>query len=360
MCDNMKTKLIPVIISGGAGIRLWPESTKDNPKPFLVLDKNDGKSLLQKTFERALAVTGSEHVYIGTNKNYHEKTLSHLSSCNCKTSLHFVLEGAGRNTAPAIILAALELNRRFGPQCTMLVLPADHLISDVDALRDAVGRAHVLAENGYLVTFGVKPAYPETGYGYIKTGKQMEATPSFEVERFVEKPNKKSAQEYVASGAYLWNSGMFCFNVERFLKEVQKFDSPLYQKAVECFEQGTVGKDSILFEGDSMNSLPSISIDCAVMEKSNKVATVICDFEWSDVGTWNAIADLGTKDENNNVTEGDVRLLESKNCYFRGNKRLIIGLGVENLVVIDSPQGLLVADKSALESIKESIESQGS
>ncbi len=344
--------IIPVILSGGEGIRLWPESRKGNPKPFLVLDDINRESLLQKTVLRALAVTGSKDVYIVTNKDYYEKTIEHLNSIKPDISVRFLLEGSGRNTAPAILLAALELQQRFGPECRMLILPADHLIQNEEALQEAVAEACILADQGYLVTFGIKPTKPETGYGYIKIGNEIKKKYSFEVEHFVEKPDRTRAQTYFDSGMYFWNSGMFCFRTGRLLDMARCIDLCLYEASMKCFCEGMRESGRITFERDSMNRLPSNSIDYAIMEKCGQVATVICDFGWSDVGTWEAIESLGAKDESGNTIAGNVYLLDSQNCYFKGDRRVVVGLGVEDLIVIDGPDGLLISARSSIGDIK--------
>lgn len=349
--------LIPVVLSGGAGVRLWPESRADRPKPFLKLTA-DGGSLLMQAVDRALAVSGTGEALVVTNQDYLFPSLDDLGVRAEK--LTFLLEGCARNTGAAVLLAAHQVREIYGPEAVMLVLAADHVIQDQEAFAQAVRSAQVQAAAGKAVTFGIQPTRPETGYGYLELAAAL-TDGVFAVKRFVEKPDAPTAEAYVDSGRFLWNSGMFCFQVGALLALAEKVAPELAQAAEKCFAQGQEGREGKTlvkrFAHEAMAPVPSISIDYAVMEKAEEIAAVACSIGWSDVGAWDAVRDIAVgKDADGNVTSGDATLLRSANCLVRahGGKKVAV-LGGKNLVIVDTPEALLVLDAAEAQGVKELV-----
>lgn len=351
--------LIPVILSGGVGSRLWPVSRQSHPKPFMPLP--DGDNLIRKTYRRACDLKGVEEVLTVTNRELLFKTEDeyHLTG-KSKVKQSFILEPFGKNTAAAITAGALHLNRKHGPKTLMLVLAADHLIQDEASFAKAVSRAQDLASQGWLVTFGINPTSPETGFGYIESDEQSPLGDGLKVKRFVEKPDLATATEYLNAGNYFWNSGMFCFQVGALLDEMKQH-CPDVLKAVEhtltnsrlSEGQGKhAAHSSLSLDSESFAKTPDISIDYALMEHSSKVATIPCDIGWSDVGSWDAMSALVKADDNANRFEGEVIAWNSSENYVRSPNRLTALVGVDNLVVVDTSDALLVAHKDQAQGVK--------
>jgi len=341
-------RLIPTILCGGAGSRLWPVSRELHPKPFIRLD--DGQSLLQKAFLRGALLPGVEEVLTVTNRELFFKTEDEFREVNADgVATSFILEPFGRNTAPAIAAAASQVAQKYGNDAIMLVLAADHLIANQQAFQQAVLKATELAVTGKLVTFGIQPDSPETGFGYIEADGNT-------VLRFVEKPSLEKAQEYHASGRFLWNSGMFCFSVGSMLQEMGQYCPQVLAATRVCIEQSlsAEGEGFALLELDpeTFGNVPDDSIDYAVMEKSKRVAVVPCDIGWSDIGTWTALGDLTEPDANGNRIQGDALLYGTRNCTIQSNDRLVGTVGVKNLIIIDTPDAVLIADKSNAQDVK--------
>ncbi len=344
----MPTKLIPTILCGGAGSRLWPISREGHPKPFIRL--RDNQSLLQKSFLRGVAIEGVEEIITVTNRELFFQTedeLAELKLKNIKST--YILEPFGRNTAAAIVSAALAAKKEHGDNAILLVLAADHLVSDKEAFQQAVEKAIDLASGGRLVTFGIKPTHPETGYGYI------EASGS-DVLRFVEKPEAQVAQEYMDSGRFYWNSGMFCFRVDIILQELETHCPDIVMAVKACLEESkTLEGDQqtqLSLDPETFRQVPDISIDYAVMEKSDKVSVVPCDIGWSDIGSWTALSSIGEQDKNGNCVEAEAILHNVRNCYIKSDERFVGAIGLENLVIVDTPDALLVADKAHSQDVK--------
>lgn len=339
--------LIPVILCGGAGSRLWPVSRESHPKPFIRLA--DGQSLLQKAFLRGAQLPGASQVLTVTNRDFFFKTedeFREINTAHLPTS--FVLEPFGRNTAAAVAAAAVLVAEKE-PEANLLVLAADHLITDQAAFAAAVEQAAVLARDGYLVTFGIRPDAPETGYGYIEAeGNQ--------VKRFVEKPNAKTAAEYVESGRFFWNSGMFCFKASAMLEEMQQHCPAILDAVRACLAQSRraegKGFTQSELDADLFGQVPEDSIDYAVMEKSSHVAVVPCDIGWSDIGSWSALGDLTAADGNGNRVDGEALLHNVSNCSIRSDERLVGVVGVNDLIIVDTPDALLVANKACAQDVK--------
>lgn len=351
---NPTGTLVPVVLCGGAGSRLWPLSREHHPKPFIKLA--DGESLLQKAYLRAEKIKGVDHILTITNRELYFKVEDELSAYK-SSSLHqsFILEPVGRNTAPAIMMAALHVHQMHGDDANILILPADHLIQDQSAFEEAVVKAHSYAKLGKLVTFGMKPMYPEPGFGYIESNDEN-------VLRFVEKPSRDVAEEYIQRGNFYWNSGMFCFQVGAFLKQMAEHAPEISQSSFSCFNESRVSKAlnlSLIELPVSFAQIPDNSIDYALMEpmsasESNlsQLTVVPCELGWSDIGSWNSLSELVSADENNNRTLGDVYLQDTHNTYVQSEGRVVGVVGAQDLIVVDTPDALLVAHKNHAQSVK--------
>jgi mannose-1-phosphate guanylyltransferase/mannose-6-phosphate isomerase len=341
-------QLIPVILCGGAGSRLWPVSRELHPKPFIRLE--DGQSLLQKAFLRGATLQGVNEVLTVTNRELFFKTEEEYREVNAAHAFtSYILEPFGRNTAAAIAAAALHTAAAHGDSTLMLVLPADHLITDQAAFERAVGKACALAEKGLLVTFGIQPDAPETGYGYIEADNDR-------VRRFIEKPSLEKAREYLASGKFLWNSGMFCFAAGTLLQEMQQHCPDILAATRACMDKSRTatgtGFSQLELDSDGFGLVPDNSIDFAVMEKSAHVAVVACNIGWSDIGSWSALSDLAGPDSDGNRVQGEALLHDTRNCYIQSSGRMIGAVGVEDLIIIDTPDALLVAARSRAQDVK--------
>lgn len=348
-------KLIPVIMSGGVGSRLWPASRATHPKPFMALP--DGETLLLKTFRRAVALDGVAEVMTVTNRELFFKTedeYRRVADSNIAQS--FILEPFGRNTAAAVAAAALQLQELHGADAQMLVLAADHLIQHESAFAEAVSSAQKLAAEGWLVTFGIRPEYPETGFGYIEADQALPLIAGYKVARFVEKPDKQTATAYLAAGNYLWNSGMFCFSVGTLLAELDTYAPEVLSAVKRVLDSSRITQAhkhlAVTLDSDSFADVPDISIDYALLERSSRVATVPCDIGWSDIGSWNAMSELTPEDEQGNRFEGEVLVYSSANNYVQSPERLVALVGVQDLIVVDTPDALLVAHKDQAQDVK--------
>ncbi len=341
--------LIPVILCGGAGSRLWPVSRELHPKPFMRLP--DGQSLLQKAFLRGAALPGVSEILTVTNRELLFKTEDEYAPVNTQDMLtSFVLEPFGRNTAAAVAAATLQLQHSHGDGAVLLVLPADHLIADPVAFSAAVAQARALAEQGRIVTFGIKPEKPETGFGYVEAEGPV-------VRRFVEKPDLKTAQDYVASGRYWWNSGMFCFTVGTMLAEMALHCPSILETTRRCLEQSRTvagkGLRQTELHADTFAQVPDDSIDYAVMEKTDCISLVPCAIGWSDIGSWTAVSELTDADQDGNRVQGQALLHDTTNCYVQSSNRLVGTVGVADLIIIDTPDALLVANRHRSQEVKE-------
>lgn len=349
--------LIPVIICGGAGSRLWPVSREAHPKPFIALP--DGQNLLQKTLLRALSLNDVSEVMTVTNRELFFKTEDEYRALKPQAQcLSYILEPFGRNTAAAILSAALQLSQTHGPETLILVLPADHLIKHTDAFAEAVTSAKQLAASGWLVTFGIQPQYPETGFGYIES-ESCGLDGGLRVKRFVEKPSLDKAEEYMAAGNYFWNSGMFCFRVDTLTSEMERHAPDVYNAVVRTLSNSRLTEAPthrcLSLDSESFNAVPDISIDYALMERSEKVATVPCNLGWSDIGSWNALSELTEEGEHGNRCEGEVLTQNAHNNYVYSPERLSALVGVQNLIVVDTPDALLIAHKEHSQDVKQIV-----
>jgi mannose-1-phosphate guanylyltransferase/mannose-6-phosphate isomerase len=340
-------KIQPVILAGGTGSRLWPLSRELYPKQLLQLI--DDTSLLQTTVLRIsllqevlppLLVVGEEHRFI---------THRQIESLGLGEDYTILLEPIGRNTAPAVCGAVAYCASSLEEDTVLLVLPADHLILRKDAFQEAVEKAVELASEGKIVTFGIEPKYPETGYGYIEQGE------GDSVESFREKPDLETAKSYMDQGNYYWNSGMFAFSIKTFRKEMERFSPEI----LSCMQESVLlGKeDGIFFRLDkaSMVKSPSDSLDYALMEKTGCAAVVVADLNWSDIGSWHALWEVSHKDDNGNVTLGDVLMEETKNCLVRSEDTLVATVGLEDMLVVETSDAVLVAPLSRSQDVKKIV-----
>ena len=340
--------LIPVILSGGAGSRLWPVSRESHPKPFIRLA--DGQSLLQKTFLRAAALPGVSEVLTVTNRDFlfmSEDYYRAVSPRGIATS--YLLEPVGRNTAAAIAAAALSVAER-DPAALLLVLPADHLIADQAAFAAAVERAKALAAQGLLVTFGIEPTAPETGFGYIEADGQR-------VKRFVEKPDTATAERFLQSGNFYWNSGMFCFAARTMVREMEQHCPDILASVRTCLQnsrraEGESYRQTEL-DAATFRATRDDSIDYAVLEKSTKVAIVPCKLGWTDIGSWTALGELLPADEQGNRVDGEALLHDARDCSIHAPERIVGVIGVEGLIVVDTADALLVVAKDRVQDVKQ-------
>ena len=347
--------LIPVILSGGAGTRLWPISREAHPKPFMRLPDGDG--LLQKTVRRSAQLDDVSTILTITNRDYYFQTRDEYAELELGKSIDYsyILEPCGRNTAPAIGMAALAILQH--EDAVMLVLPADHVVQDQQAFASAVASAVELAQQDYLVTFGIRPDRPETGYGYIKTGEaKNEQQHTFQVSSFVEKPDLVTAEGYLKSGDYLWNSGMFCFKPDVFLKALEKSAPEMFNAVESCWQASAQSVQPLELNGECFSTIPADSIDYAVMEKADNVAVVACDIGWGDVGSWDAISELSPADESGNRMVGSAMTIDTRNTYIHSEDRLVATIGVQNLIVVDTPDALLVSDRDHVQDVKQVVE----
>ena len=350
--------LVPVILSGGAGTRLWPVSREGHPKPFMLLP--DGASLLRRAYLLAGRLAGDGSILTVTNRDYYflsrdefEKTK--LAPERCR----FLLEPRGRNTAPAVAAAALWVRAVYGEDAVMLVMAADHLIQNEAAFMQAAGHAAEAARAGDLVTFGIVPDRPETGFGYIEIAEATSIPEVHAVKRFVEKPDRARAQKFLSQGGFLWNSGMFCFTAGSMLDELSARAPEVMDAVGGCMDESGMKSEAagyIELEAKSFERAPSVSIDVAVMEKSSRVKVVISDFGWTDIGSWDAISRLVEPDLAGNRAAGDAVLVDAKDNFIQSGDRVVAAVGVEGLLVVDTPDALLVAAKERAQDVKQVVE----
>lgn len=337
-------QIVPVILSGGAGTRLWPLSREHNPKQFQSFGSSH--TLLQETATRfpaaPIVVCNNEHRFLVTEQ------LRHVGI----TPQAVVVEPVGRGTAAAATFAAFMLER--SPSTLMLVMPSDHSIADNDAFRRAIGHAVDLARAGQLVTFGIRPTEAHTGYGYIRRG--APAGNGYLVRQFVEKPDAATAARFLASGDYDWNSGIFLFSAAIWLDELARHQPTMVESCRRAVAQGKGDLGFLRLEEQAVQQMAGLSIDHAVMEKTDRAAVVPVEMGWSDVGSWSSVWRMGGPDDNGNVVAGDVTAIDSTGCYLRSDKGLLATVGVDNLVVVAMGDAVLVADKSRDQDIKLAVE----
>jgi len=341
--------IIPVILCGGAGSRLWPLSREHYPKPFIRLQ--DRQSLLQKAIIRAASLSNVNELVIVCNSDLFHITENELNEVNENNlACTFILEPIGRNTAPAITSAAIAISKKYDDGI-LLVLAADHLITKQVKFNQAVIQACKLAKKNNLVTFGILPSSAETGYGYLEVDGDK-------VLKFIEKPKQEDANKFISKGNYYWNSGIFCFKTSTLLSQIKEHGIDLYSQVCESINKANISKldsknQKIELSLSIFSKVRDVSIDYAVMEKSKYVAVVPCDIGWSDIGSWNVISEFIDADENNNRVLGKAQIDQSKNCTIYGSGRLVGLAGVNDLVVVDTPDALLITNKQKTQNVKQ-------
>ncbi len=344
--------IVPIILAGGSGTRLWPLSRDLCPKQVLSLF-GEG-TMLQATVERLAGYPGMEPPIVVANES-HRFFVAEQFRVIGKKPAAILLEPEGRNTAPAVCVGALWAKMRgAGDDAILLVLPADHHVADVPAFHEALSRAVALAESGRLVTFGIVPDRPETGYGYLRKGEKLPGFPEgcFALDAFVEKPPRDLALDFLASGEYFWNAGMFVFKAGAVLAEISRAAPEIIQTCAESIEQGSADLDFFRLDPAVFARSPSISIDYAVMEKAASGAVVTVEMGWSDLGSWEALWRIGAKDENANVTSGDVVLHDAAGSLIYAEERMVAAVGVRDLVVAETADAVLIAPRDRGEDVK--------
>lgn len=345
-----------VIMAGGSGTRFWPLSREKMPKQLLKIGGID--TLIQETVGRVLPLIPKENIFVVTNHGLADDIDRQLSArFDGSWAANIIIEPEARNTAPALGLAALHL-RRIDPDAIMVVLAADHSIRKTDEFLNLIKTAAAAAKKDYLVTLGIKPNRPETGFGYIKAGKPCEGqgiADVCKVEAFVEKPNLETAKEYVRQGSYYWNSGMFIWKTSTFLDEIQKLQPALYQGLMEI--QESIGSDrESKVVAKVFQKFDSISIDYAIMEKTGRAAVIPADIEWSDVGSWSALDEVSDRDASGNIISGNVIDFGSKDSIIYAEKRLVATIGLHDTIVVDTPDATLVCSKEKAQDVKKIVE----
>ncbi len=341
----------PVILCGGSGTRLWPMSRKFLPKQFLPLLSKDS-TLLQDTTNRAHAVSGGAEAIVICNEEHRFLVADQLAALGARALQ--VLEPEGRNTAAAIAIAAIATEAE---DPVLLVLASDHAIDDTQAFGESVRRASQLAESGYLVTFGIRPTRPDSGFGYIARGEAIAGSDgAYRVARFVEKPPAEVAKSLIETGEVYWNSGMFAFRSKRLIRELERFRPDILAAARNSFESATRDLGFLRLGREAFLSCPSEAIDRAVMERTDSAAVVPASFGWSDVGSWTALWEIANRDADGNASRGDVRMHETSNSLVFSDRRLVATLGVRDLVIVETDDALLVADRSRSQEVRDIVE----
>ncbi len=340
--------MIPVILSGGSGTRLWPLSRSQHPKQFLPLASD--KTMVQETVLRLQGLESLQPVLAVCNEDHRFMMAEQLREIGIQPA-SIILEPAGRNTAPAIALAALASDA----EDILLILPADHVITQPEVFRQAVAKANSLAEQGYMVTFGIVPTAPETGYGYINTGAAADEQ-SFHIQAFVEKPDRDTAKTYLDSGDYFWNSGMFMFKAGRYLEELANYRPDILQACENALAKTEQDRDFLRPDKEAFLACPADSIDYAVMEKTDRAVMIPLDAGWNDIGSWSALWDITDKDEAGNAVSGDVMALDTRDSFLMAGNKLLVTVGVENLVVIETDDAVMIASKDRVQDVKDAVE----
>ena len=344
-------QIVPVILSGGSGTRLWPLSRKQYPKQYLPLAGDN--TMLQETILRLNGLENLTDPIIVCNADHRFLVAEQCQQIDIKNPT-ILLEPIGRNTAPAIAAAALQSIKDTN-DAVLLVLSADHVIQDVEAFHQAINIASNQARSGKLATFGIVPTDANTGYGYIKSSKDN-ADGAYKVEEFVEKPDLQTAQSYLEQGNYLWNSGMFMFKIDTFISELTTYAPGIVKSVNKAINNAEQDLDFIRLDKQAFESSPSDSIDYALMEKSDNVVVVPLDAQWNDIGDWSSLYDIGTKDNNGNVIQGDVFTEETTNTYINANHHMVATIGVQDLVIIDTPNATLISAKDKAQEVKKIVE----
>ncbi|MCW8905727.1 MAG: mannose-1-phosphate guanylyltransferase/mannose-6-phosphate isomerase [Sedimenticola sp.] len=342
--------MIPVILSGGSGTRLWPLSRSQYPKQFLPLVTDN--TMLQETVARLEGLPDLQSPIVVCNEDHRFMVAEQLREQGIRAQA-ILLEPVGRNTAPAVAMAALAAGSEDE---LLLVLAADHVISDISAFHRAIAQAASAAGRGRLVTFGIVPVSPETGYGYIRRGRNADQDGCFEVDAFVEKPDLETAKGYLDGKDYYWNSGMFVFSAGRYLQELERYRPDILEACREAHQGAQVSPDFVRMQRQAFIDCPADSIDYAVMEKTDQAVVVPLDAGWSDVGSWSALWEVADKDGRGNSLKGDVLSVDTRDCYIQSENKLVAAVGLSDMVVVETDDAVMVAPKSRVQEVKQIVE----
>jgi len=334
--------IIPVILSGGSGTRLWPLSRQERPKQFLNLSGKN--SMLQETISRLVGIPNLIDPIVVCNNKHRFLVASQCQEIGCKPNI--ILEPEGRNTAPAITVSALLASKK--KDSIMLVLSADHLIKDIEQFQKSINLAIKYAQENKIITFGVKPTEPNTGYGYIKISDKKSIS---KVDKFIEKPDYSFAKNFIKTGGYLWNSGIFMFKTDYFLEQMSAFAPEVLKYSLSSMLNSEVDLDFVRLDAKYFCQCPSISIDYALMERSNNVYSVLLESDWSDVGSWNSLRKSKKEDKDGNVIIGDVIQLDTQNTYIHSTHKLVTTIGLKDLIIVNTKDALFISDNSSSEKV---------
>lgn len=342
--------IFPLVLCGGSGTRLWPLSRSSYPKQFVQFEQN--RTLFKDTIRRAKKIKNSSDPIIVCNEDHRFYAKANLLECSIRGK--FIIEPVPKNTAPAVALGAM-LVEQIDPNSVLVVMPSDHTILEEDRFIDLLNKAIKLAEKGFLVTLGITPTYPSTGFGYIELGNSINDD-GYTIKQFVEKPSVQIAEKMVRSPKFLWNSGIFVFKASTYLSELKKFDQDIFNSCKKTWSNHSVENDFFTLDKDTFNSCPANSIDFALMEHTKKGAVVPLPIKWNDLGSWNAFYDIGVKDENNNVKKGDVLTLDTHNSYIQSTGRLVSTIGLENVAIVETKDSVFVSPLSRVQEAKKIVE----
>ncbi len=347
-----ETNIIPVILAGGRGTRLWPLSRECHPKQFINLSGENNFSLLQNTYLRLRGINNLSQPIIVCNHEHRFLVAEQMREIEIKPE-SIILEPVSRNTAPAIALAALKAQKDRSIDPILLILSADHIIENSENLKKAIKNGYGYAKDGRLITFGISPNYPETGYGYIESFEEISKTnKSSDIKKFIEKPNKKLAEKLIKNKLYTWNSGIFLFKSSSIINELSSYFPEIVKACRESISGEVNDFEFQRIDSDKFKICPDISIDSAVMEKTILGTVTHLDAGWSDIGNWKTIWERSNKDKKGNSLNGKTMIKNSKNCYIKSENRLTVGLGIENIAIIETKDAVLVADMNSVQNIK--------
>ena len=352
--SNSNEDLIPVILSGGIGTRLWPLSRETYPKQYINLSEKNNFSLLQNTYLRLRGLKKLRDPIIISNQSQRFIVAEQMREINVNPH-SILLEPFGKNTAPAITLAALRATKR-NTDPTLLVLSSDHKIENEEAFRKVIEDGLIHSDNGRLVTFGIVPIGPETGFGYIKSFQELsEENPASKIEKFVEKPNSELAKQFVKDKRYLWNSGIFLFKASVFLRELEKFEPDILRICKKAIKNGLKDFDFFRVNQEAFKECPNKPIDIAIMEKTNLGSVLTLKAGWDDIGSWKSVWKNSVKDDKGNALKGKVIIEDSENCYLRSEDRLIVGINIKDLVIVETNDAVLISKKDSTQKVKQVV-----
>ena len=356
MSISVKNKIIPILLCGGSGSRLWPMSRQSYPKQFLRCNPDSNNSFLQETYLRLKKIKNLTSPILICNEQHRFIAAEQMREINIKPEF-IILEPAGRNTAPAIVLGTIKA-KSIEDDPILLILPADHFIKNIDQFINTINKSIEFAEKGSIVTFGILPKSAETGFGYIEAEKSSDFIEgkATAIKRFIEKPNKKKAKELILNEKYSWNSGIFLMRANVALSEMQKLAPEVLLRCNQSLEKCYEDLDFLRIGEKFFNECPDISFDKAIMEKTKLGIVFLLDIDWSDVGSWDSISKISNKDDNGNSLIGNVLMENTKNCYIRSENKLVVGLEIEDLIIVETIDAVLVTRKESSQKVKDIVD----